>query len=675
MCVCGGVLRPSRSARTVLTISRLVAHKTKGLRIATRCTTMDQFVAAFHRFVDAQTVFISTLNPRSVGLETAFSIDLADNTPALRGIGVVIESWTTPQNPYGRPGLQLGIRRLTVDSTPVFDRLLFAREATAPTPTSSSIMQVIVTKPGVARPLAKTLPAPLGVKVVSSPPGEPPIPDVQLPILDNERTPGSDLVLPANPLMNIDDKSLEGFVDCTLYEETGNFFGEQPVLEDPDDPVAAPPLLAPRRSPTAPIAIASPALPGGAAPPYGGAVSIASPALPGGAAPPHGGAVSIAQPELVVPALPIGTKPIPVINKLTPPMGASAHVTPAHFTLPMFGKGAAPANRMIPLETLNTANQIAQQMSAITAPPPAQPGSSDGPIPSKPWLSAETAEMLDLEPDPSVVSPLPVEYSEQTYPSYDQRAHAGSYDAAPPQQHISNSYPGQSYRPPAQPFLSKRRAVIGVSAVATVTIAIALIMAAHSSTKRAAAAAAALPTLVASNSNHVRVAAPDQPVGDATAPATEDPPASESADSTVVGKGPCRIAISTTPAGSLISIDGQQVGPSPLTVAGPCEKRRIDIAHPRYAPVEKVVMPKQTDAGEPVDVTLMRPTHNLFVETQPPGAIVSIDGHRAGTSPTMVKVMGFTTLTLKFEKPGWKPATTTLYSKTAVDRMTVKLGR
>ena len=612
---------------------------------------MDQFVAAFHRFVDPQTVFISTLNPRSVGLETAFSIDLADNTPALRGIGVVIESWTTPQNPYGRPGLQLGIRRLTIDSEPVFDRLLFAREATAATPTSSSsIMQVIVTKPGVSRPLSKTQPAPLGVKVVSTPPGDP-APMVQLPIPDGERTPGSDLVLPANPLMNIDDKSLEGFVDCTLYEETGNFFGEQPVLEDPEDPVAAPPLLAPRRS-TAPI--------------------------------------PIAQPELVVPALPSlkpesGRTPSPalpvlLINKLTPPMGASAHVTPAQFTLPMFGKGVAPANRVIPIETLNTATQIAQQMAAITAPPlpPTPP-----PIPSVPWVSAETAEMLDLEPDPSVVSqlpPQPVEYSEQTYPSYDQRAHDGSYNAAPPPQHISSSYPAQSYRPPAQPFLGKRRLVIGVSAATTATIAIALIVASHSSSSKPTAGTTPLPTLVASNSNHVRVAAPeqrpDQPVADATAPITDDPPAPEtSGDTTVVGKGPCRIAISTTPAGSLISIDGQQIGPSPLTIAGPCEKRRIDIAHPRYAPAERVVMPKQTGAGEPVDITLMRPTHNLFVETQPAGAIVSIDGHRAGTSPTMVKVMGFTTLTLRIEKPGWKPTTTKLYSKTAVDRLTVKLGR
>jgi hypothetical protein len=37
----------------------------------------------------------------------------------------------------------------------------------------------------------------------------------------------------------------------------------------------------------------SPAMPGGVAPPNGGAVSVTSPAMPGGVAPPNGGAVSI----------------------------------------------------------------------------------------------------------------------------------------------------------------------------------------------------------------------------------------------------------------------------------------------------------------------------------------------------------------------------------------------
>jgi len=37
------------------------------------------------------------------------------------------------------------------------------------------------------------------------------------------RTPGSDFILPANPLSNLTDDQLEGFIDCTLYEETGTF--------------------------------------------------------------------------------------------------------------------------------------------------------------------------------------------------------------------------------------------------------------------------------------------------------------------------------------------------------------------------------------------------------------------------------------------------------------------
>jgi hypothetical protein len=37
--------------------------------------------------------------------------------------------------------------------------------------------------------------------------------------------------------------------------------------------------------------------------------------------------------------------------------------------------------------------------------------------------------------------------------------------------------------------------------------------------------------------------------------------------------------------------------------------------------------------------------------------------------------MGFTTLTLEISKPGWKPTSKKLYSKSAVDRLAVKLTR
>jgi hypothetical protein len=216
--------------------------------------------------------------------------------------------------------------------------------------------------------------------------------------------------------------------------------------------------------------------------------------------------------------------------------------------------------------------------------------------------------------------------------------------------------------------------VIGATAGATILIAIALLTAGHSKKAPAAAASTtppAAPKLLASNTEHARMAPPisDKPVADATSSEPE-PPADET--SGVVGKGPCKVAVSTTPAGSMVSFDGEQLGPSPLTVAGPCTRRRIDIIHPRYAPAERFILPKPDDA---LDVTLVRPTHNLFIETQPAGAIVSIDGHRAGTTPTMVKIMGFTTVDIQITKPGFKPTTKKLYSKTAADRVSVKLAR
>jgi hypothetical protein len=221
--------------------------------------------------------------------------------------------------------------------------------------------------------------------------------------------------------------------------------------------------------------------------------------------------------------------------------------------------------------------------------------------------------------------------------------------------------------------MTRRRWVIGATAAATLTIAIALLAAGHSKAPATAAPAAPpAPKLLAANTEHARLAPPipDKPVADATS--SEPEPAEDPGGGGVVGKGPCKVAVSTTPAGSMISFDGEQLGPSPLTVAGPCTRRRIDIVHPRYAPAQRFITPKPDDA---LDVTLNRPTHNLFIETQPAGAIVSIDGHRAGTTPTMVKIMGFTTIDIAITKPGYKPTTKKLYSKTAADRVSVKLAR
>lgn len=100
--------------------------------MATRCTTVDQFVAAFQRFCgDDQTFFVATTTSRSIGLETAFSIQLADKQPVLRGLCVVLDSWDSADNRFKRPGIRLGIKRLTTDSQIVFDRMRTAARAPA----------------------------------------------------------------------------------------------------------------------------------------------------------------------------------------------------------------------------------------------------------------------------------------------------------------------------------------------------------------------------------------------------------------------------------------------------------------------------------------------------------------------------------------------------------------
>jgi PEGA domain len=521
----------------------VTARTTRGLRIATRCTSIDQFVAAFHRFCDAQTCFISTLTARPVGLETAFSIDLANAQPALRGMGVVLEAWTTPGNRFGRPGLLLGIRKLTADSEPVFERLLAAHVAATPPPPIQPAQ--------LARPIA--------------------LPSV---MPDGERTPGSELVLPANPLMNISDHSLEGFVDCTLYEETGNFFpAPEPEVEAVDavdaaeaasiDAVAEPPVLAPRRVTIPPIAEAR---------------TATGPMMP---------------------------------------------ITPRTLTGPM--------------TPIAMPTQIAMPVGTIAATPP--------PLPLARPVVRREIERAASEP----FVPVP---------------------SAPPMTI------GRAQRRPRVMTMPRRRLAVA-GGVAVATIAIAIVIASASGHAHTATADSAVPQLVAANlPPPERRAAPVVPHATAVAdvvPATATDDSSDTGGSApMFGSGPCKINVSTTPAGSIISVDGEVAGPSPITIGGPCTKRKLDIAHPRYAPATRIVA--ATPDAAAVDIALARPTHDLYVETFPAGAAVSIDGHRAGTTPTLVKVMGFTTLSLHIDKFGFKSTTQKIYSKSPHDRVAIKLG-
>ncbi len=93
------------------------------IRVATACASEDDLVAAFARLATDTTLFVPTKAMRTVGLETGFSIRLADGTPKLRGLCVVEGSFANEDNAYRRAGVLLGIRKLTPDSAPVFARM------------------------------------------------------------------------------------------------------------------------------------------------------------------------------------------------------------------------------------------------------------------------------------------------------------------------------------------------------------------------------------------------------------------------------------------------------------------------------------------------------------------------------------------------------------------------
>jgi hypothetical protein len=142
----------------------------------------------------------------------------------------------------------------------------------------------------------------------------------------------------------------------------------------------------------------------------------------------------------------------------------------------------------------------------------------------------------------------------------------------------------------------------------------------------------------------------------------------------VVGIGPCRLTVATTPAGSVVRLDDQAVGPSPITIDGSCDRHRIDVSHARYQSVTRWVTPA-ADKPQELDISLPRPVHAVTVTSFPPGAELLIDGRHAGTTPTVVQMMGFARVSLTFTKPGFQTVIRRVYSKLPQDRVFVKLMR
>jgi hypothetical protein len=306
--------------------------RVRGFSIATKCATVEELIEKFRDRVDDESILVNTVEARDLGTECAFAILLADKKVAIAGTCIVRDVYIDANNPFMRPGMRIGIKRLGPESQKVFAKLLAKRIAprrmTQAMPIVGRASTQSIPPPGPVLVMPRSAKPKMGVPESGQQRATQPmrglradspaleiarepsrrIPTVQIPppeelpeallrapratpfhletIATQEaklhdkvepatraaklqdkpapvprvetRTPGSPIVLPANPFTELTDASLEGFVDCRLFEAKGAL-ADQPmpaplatkgvvrkILDAGSEPLPLPPPPPPR---------------------------------------------------------------------------------------------------------------------------------------------------------------------------------------------------------------------------------------------------------------------------------------------------------------------------------------------------------------------------------------------------------------------------------------------
>jgi hypothetical protein len=139
------------------------------------------------------------------------------------------------------------------------------------------------------------------------------------------------------------------------------------------------------------------------------------------------------------------------------------------------------------------------------------------------------------------------------------------------------------------------------------------------------------------------------------------------------------LLIHSTPAGATVTIDGVERGVTPVAVRGlDLGTRRVGVNRPGYHSAERLVTLTAERPSRTLDVDLVavaraaRPpvvtptsapraaSGSLVVDSRPGGALVSIDGRPAGTTPVTLTTVAPGRHTVRLERPGYRTVTTTV---------------
>lgn len=593
------------------------------VRIVSKCASREDFIELFRRFWRDHTLFIATTTPKATGARLGFSITLDGGEPMIRGIGEVVASHATADNPFGRPGMQIRFDETDGPSRQLLDELARhghtssdgasrpsenlaakSKPRAAPPPPIPKIpppqrserpppQQRAVPVPGASSPIkppamgsSSPPPAPgdgesageadevdevdgpateideevaeravaaaevvraaapgaagPGAEASAADDGKPdPVaggrdaPATQTNAgdeglaTDGERTPGAPTVLPANPFGDVLDDSLEGFVECTIYEETA---ADQPAEPTGDfEPEEEPPPVAE----ATPVQTPPPADPPADFPADGGAA-------PGPVIPP-------APDPFSVPAAPA----LPIEGYAPPPPPA-----PARLRAPPVSRRAL----TIAAACLGAVALVAIVFAAVT-------GES----------SNEVRAAQDENRADNVAATIPAVAADAGDSAGSSGLDAGR--AAPANEEI---------RPEASD--AGADAADGESAAGDLTDAT-----------------------------------------DHSLSETEPPPEAEAEA--------CAATINANP-GATVYAAGRRLGATPLDIELPCGEVELSFRQKRHVDEERTVT---LEPGEPatVRVRMRRPRYPVQISSWPPGASIYVSGRRVGQTPATIRLPGY----------------------------------
>jgi hypothetical protein len=254
--------------------------------LGTKFSSLDELVARFAPFVTETWLLMPAAGDVKVGTEGRFIVQLADKQEVMSGRCVVEEIKGAMPGGSSRAVMRVGLRGMDEASRRVHERLLAARRPPPPpqAPPRPPPLRIVPAPTLIGPPpFVAASRAPLGAAVAAMPaaaaPSTAPAAVVPVPeaapdpiaegtieatersrwLAAETRAPSAALTLPANPLSELDAGDLASFIECTLFEASGD---EPRGGEPADDQVTAgPELLASEdeaRPPQAPPAAALP---------------------------------------------------------------------------------------------------------------------------------------------------------------------------------------------------------------------------------------------------------------------------------------------------------------------------------------------------------------------------------------------------------------------------------